>query len=53
MKIAILGTRGITSRNGGLETFAEQLANRLVARGEKATVYCRKPFTRRDDEVDP
>jgi len=53
MKIAILGTRGIPARYGGFETFAEQLANRLVARGEKVTVYCRKPFTRPDDEVDP
>ena len=53
MKIAILGTRGIPARYGGFETFAEQLANRLVAHGEEVTVYCRKPFTTPEDVVDP
>lgn len=53
MKIAILGTRGIPARYGGFETFAEQLACRLVAHGHQVTVYCRRPFTRPDDVVDP
>jgi glycosyltransferase involved in cell wall biosynthesis len=41
MKIAILGTRGIPARYGGFETFAEELATRLVDRGHSVTVYCR------------
>ncbi len=41
MKIAILGTRGIPARYGGFETFAEELATRLVARGHEVAVYCR------------
>ena len=41
MKIAILGTRGIPARYGGFETFAEELAIRLVDRGHEVTVYCR------------
>jgi len=41
MKIAILGTRGIPSAYGGFETFAEELAARLVERGHRVTVYCR------------
>ena len=41
MHIAILGTRGIPGRYGGFETFADQLARRLVARGHRVTVYCR------------
>jgi glycosyltransferase involved in cell wall biosynthesis len=41
MRLAILGTRGIPARYGGFETFAEQLAVRLVARGHSVTVYCR------------
>lgn len=41
MRIAILGTRGIPARYGGFETFAEQLATRLVSRGHDVTVYCR------------
>ena len=41
MRIAILGTRGIPSNYGGFETFAEELAVRLVARGHEVTVYCR------------
>ena len=51
MKIAILGTRGIPARYGGFETLAEQLANRLAARGHQVTVYCRRPFTRPDDNL--
>ncbi|GLI39390.1 DUF1972 domain-containing protein [Geobacter hydrogenophilus] len=40
MRLAILGTRGIPARYGGFETFAEELALRLVARGTEVTVYC-------------
>lgn len=42
MRIAILGTRGIPSNYGGFETFAEELAVRLVAHGHEVTVYCRE-----------
>lgn len=42
MRIAILGTRGIPARYGGFETFAEELAWRLVERGHSVTVYCRE-----------
>jgi glycosyltransferase involved in cell wall biosynthesis len=42
MRIAIVGTRGIPARYGGFETFAEELAWRLVARGHHVTVYCRQ-----------
>lgn len=42
MKFAIVGTRGIPARYGGFETFAEELATRLVQRGHTVTVYCRK-----------
>jgi glycosyltransferase involved in cell wall biosynthesis len=41
MKLAILGTRGIPANYGGFETFAEELATRLAARGHDVTVYCR------------
>lgn len=39
LRVAILGTRGIPAGYGGFETFAEQLATRLVARGHQITVY--------------
>ena len=39
LRIAILGTRGIPAGYGGFETFAEQLALRLAARGHQITVY--------------
>src|SRR5258706_10836197 len=42
MRIAILGTRGIPARYGGFETFAEELATRLAARGHEVSVYCRE-----------
>lgn len=47
MRIAILGTRGIPARYGGFETFAEELARRLVERGHEVTVYCRQKYTSR------
>ena len=53
MRIAMIGTRGIPARYGGFETLAEQLSRRLADRGHEVTVYCRKPFTRRGDIVDP
>jgi len=40
-RIGILGTRGIPAAYGGFETFAEQLAVRLAARGVEVTVYGR------------
>ncbi len=52
MKIAILGTRGIPARYGGFETLADQLSKRLAARGHQVTVYCRRQFTRPDDQFD-
>ena len=45
MHIAILGTRGIPANYGGFETFAEELAKRLVANGHQVTVYGRKKQT--------
>ena len=41
MKLAIIGTRGIPANYGGFETFAEELATRLAARGHDVTVYGR------------
>lgn len=40
VRLAILGTRGIPARYGGFETFAEQIASRLVERGISVTVFC-------------
>ena len=44
MKIAILGTRGIPANYGGFETFAEECAAGLAARGHDLTVYCRSHY---------
>jgi len=41
MKIAIMGIRGIPANYGGFETFAEELAPRLIERGCRVTVYGR------------
>src|SRR6185503_16039540 len=53
MKLAILGTRGVPASYGGFETFAQELAPRLVARGHDVSVYCRSQYvdpSRRDYE---
>jgi glycosyltransferase involved in cell wall biosynthesis len=44
LRIAILGTRGIPANYGGFETFAEECATRLSARGHGVTVYCRSHY---------
>ena len=41
MKIAIIGIRGVPATYSGLETEAEEIGSRLVARGHEVTVYCR------------
>lgn len=47
LRVALLGTRGIPARYGGFETFAEQLSQRLVARGHRVLVYGRCGFLSR------
>jgi glycosyltransferase involved in cell wall biosynthesis len=47
MKIAILGMRGIPSNYGGFETFAEECAAGLAARGHEVTVYGRSHYVAR------
>jgi glycosyltransferase involved in cell wall biosynthesis len=42
MRVAILGIRGIPADYGGFETFAGELAPRLVERGHDVTVYGRR-----------
>jgi glycosyltransferase involved in cell wall biosynthesis len=45
LRIAIIGSRGIPAGYGGFETFAQELAPRLVERHHQVTVYCRKGYT--------
>jgi glycosyltransferase involved in cell wall biosynthesis len=51
MKLAILGTRGIPANYGGFETFAEELATRLAARGHDVTVYGRSNNIRYPEKI--
>lgn len=41
-RLSILGTRGLPAAHGGFETFAEQLALHLRARGWAVRVYCQQ-----------
>jgi glycosyltransferase involved in cell wall biosynthesis len=41
LRIAMLGMRGVPANYGGLETVAEEVAARMVARGHRVTAYCR------------
>ncbi|MDQ7062997.1 MAG: DUF1972 domain-containing protein [candidate division KSB1 bacterium] len=50
MKIAIMGIRGIPANYGGFETFAEELAPRLVNMGHEVTVYGRSNNIKYDGE---
>jgi len=42
MKIGIVGTRGIPAAYGGFETFAQELAPRLISKEIEVIVYCDK-----------
>jgi glycosyltransferase involved in cell wall biosynthesis len=42
VKIVMTGIRGVPARYSGLETCAEEVGRRLVARGHEVIVYCRK-----------
>jgi glycosyltransferase involved in cell wall biosynthesis len=44
MKIAFMGIRGIPASYSGFETFVDQLAPRLAARGHAVTVFNRSGF---------
>ena len=48
MQIALIGTRGVPARYGGFETLVEEVGQRLVQRGHRVVVYCR-----RTDEAEP
>jgi len=41
LHVAMLGHRGIPGNYGGFETFAEELATRMVKEGHRVDVYCR------------
>ncbi|MFA4852607.1 MAG: DUF1972 domain-containing protein [Bacteroidales bacterium] len=41
-RIAIIGTRGVPAKHGGFETFAEEIATKLVKKGLSVTVCCDK-----------
>lgn len=47
--MAIIGTRGIPASYGGFETFAQELAPRLVERGHDVTVYGRRHVIKWDE----
>jgi glycosyltransferase involved in cell wall biosynthesis len=45
LHIAFIGGRGVISKYSGIETYYEEVGQRLVAMGHKVTVYCRTYFT--------
>ena len=42
MDIAFIGTRGVPASYSGFETAVEQIGRRMVERGHRVTVYCRR-----------
>lgn len=44
MKIAFIGQKGIPTKNGGVERYAENLAANLVANGHEVLLYSRKYY---------
>ncbi|MDY6914475.1 MAG: glycosyltransferase family 4 protein [Planctomycetota bacterium] len=44
MRIAMIGSRGIPAREGGVERVVEQITGELVALGHEVLVYCRRHY---------
>lgn len=47
MKIALIGSKGIPARSGGVEKHTEELAVRLAQKGHQVLVYSRSGYTRK------
>lgn len=47
MRIAMLGSRGVPARSGGVETVVEALTGQLAARGHEVIVYARRHYVGR------
>ena len=45
MKIAVIGSKGLPAKAGGIERHVEELATRLVKRGFDVTAYTRPWYT--------
>jgi glycosyltransferase involved in cell wall biosynthesis len=45
MRVAIIGSKGIPAKSGGVERHVEELCVRLVKRGARVTVYSRPWYT--------
>ena len=52
MRIAMLGQKRIPSREGGVEVVVEQLATRMVERGNEVTCFNRGGHHVSGDEFD-
>jgi glycosyltransferase involved in cell wall biosynthesis len=46
LRVAFIGGRGVGSKYSGIETWYEEVGERLAVAGHDVTVYCRSYFTR-------
>jgi glycosyltransferase involved in cell wall biosynthesis len=45
LNIAMIGSKGLPAKFGGVEKHVEEVGRRLVERGHRVTVYARRPFS--------
>jgi glycosyltransferase involved in cell wall biosynthesis len=45
LRVAFIGGRGVISKYSGIESYYEEVGERLAAMGHDVTVYCRNHFT--------
>ena len=45
LRVAFIGGRGVISKYSGIESYYEEVGQRLAAMGHEVTVYCRNYFT--------
>jgi glycosyltransferase involved in cell wall biosynthesis len=48
LRITMIGTKGVPATFGGVERHVEELGARLVERGHKVTVHCRRSYSGSD-----
>lgn len=51
LNIAMIGSKGLPAKFGGVERHVEEIGRRLVARGHRVTVYARKPFSEEGEHL--
>jgi len=51
MKIAIIGSKGVPAKYGGVQVVVENVAKELVKMGHEVTIFSRKYYTQKKEKI--